>query len=135
MRIVHIPIGVGCCCFIHSRGYARACYKDKANSVPTPFFIILLPVGNRENLIYLSMNYTIQFRYNGKEHILHRSFDREYKVGDSPIILNDLSYSQAVDYLKTEGLWLNNKSIEMLRFYKKGDELLFDLNEFNNQKW
>lgn len=81
------------------------------------------------------MNYTIQFRYNGKEHILHRSFDREYKVGDSPIILNDLFYSQAVDYLKTEGLWLNNKSIEMLRFYKKGDELLFDLNEFNNQKW
>lgn len=80
------------------------------------------------------MNYTIQFRYNGKEHILYRSFDREYKVSDSPIILNDLSYSQAVDFLKTEGLWLDDKSIEMLRLYKKGDEFLFDLNEFNNQK-
>lgn len=80
------------------------------------------------------MNYTIQFRYNGKEHVLCRSFDREYKVSDSPIILNDLSYSQAVDFLKTEGLWLDDKSIEILRLYKKGDELLFDLNEFNNQK-
>lgn len=80
------------------------------------------------------MNYTIQFRYNGEEYSLHRSFDREYKVGDSPIILNDLSYSQAVDFLKTKGLWQNDKSIEMLRFYKKGDKLLFDLNEFNNQK-
>ena len=63
------------------------------------------------------MNYTIQFRYNGKEHILYRSFDREYKVSDSPIILNDLSYSQAVDFLKTEGLWLDDKSIEILRLY------------------
>ena len=31
-----MPLGVGCYCFIHSKGNARARYKDKANSVPTP---------------------------------------------------------------------------------------------------
>lgn len=80
------------------------------------------------------MNYTIQFKYNGQEHILHRSFDREYKVSDSPFILNDLSCLEAIDFLKAKGLWQKDKSIEILRLYKKGDELLFDLNEFNNQK-
>ena len=36
-KVNYISMGVGCCCFIHSRGYARACYKDKADTVPTPF--------------------------------------------------------------------------------------------------
>lgn len=30
-----MPFGVGRYCFIHSKGNARASYKDKANSVPT----------------------------------------------------------------------------------------------------
>jgi len=35
-----MPFGVGRYCFIHSKGNARASYKDKANSVPTPFLFM-----------------------------------------------------------------------------------------------
>ena len=35
-----MPFGVGRYCFIHSKGNARASYKDKANSVPTSFYFI-----------------------------------------------------------------------------------------------
>mgnify|MGYP000283119689 FL=1 len=35
-----MPFGVGRYCFIHSKGNARASYKDKANSVPTSFLFM-----------------------------------------------------------------------------------------------
>lgn len=38
-----MPFGVGCYCFIHSKGNARACYKDKTDTVPTPYFLIAYP--------------------------------------------------------------------------------------------
>ena len=50
-RVNYISMGVGCCCFIHSKGYARACYKDKANTVPTPFLFVNLSRGDKGNLI------------------------------------------------------------------------------------
>ena len=47
-----MPFGVGRYCFIHSKGNARASYKDKANSVPTSFFIYGLPQGTSEHINY-----------------------------------------------------------------------------------
>ena len=39
MLASYISFGVGCYCFIHTTGNARARFQDKANIVPTPYFL------------------------------------------------------------------------------------------------
>ena len=34
-----VKIGVGCYCFIRTKGNARAGFQDKADIVPTPYFL------------------------------------------------------------------------------------------------
>ena len=39
MLASYISFGVGCYCFIHTTGNARARFQDKADIVPTPYFL------------------------------------------------------------------------------------------------
>lgn len=55
----YCQIGVGCYCFIHSKGNARACYKDKANSVPTPFLFYCLFKGAGGHIILDTMKKSV----------------------------------------------------------------------------
>ncbi len=47
------PIGVGCYCFIHSKGNARACYKDKAIGSHTFFVLKIFPEGTGRRNIHI----------------------------------------------------------------------------------
>jgi len=59
----YCQIGVGCYCFIHSKGNARACYKDKANSVPHTFFILTAYLWGLESINIIIMT---KMHYDGK---------------------------------------------------------------------
>ena len=65
-----MPFGVGRYCFIHSKGNARASYKDKADSVPTSF---LFMAHFREQM---SANILImtKMQYNGEDPQLSEFF-------------------------------------------------------------
>ena len=41
----YISFGVGCYCFIHAKAMREAVLQDKADIVPTPYFLICLLLG------------------------------------------------------------------------------------------
>ena len=55
-----VKIGVGCYCFIHAKAMREAREKDKADIVPTPYFLSASS-GNWEAYLTKDMTYIIVF--------------------------------------------------------------------------
>ena len=45
MLASYISFGVGCYCFIHAKAMREAVLQDKADIVPTPYFLICFHLG------------------------------------------------------------------------------------------
>ena len=75
-------------------------------------------------------NYTVQFRYNGKEDSIPFRTEIECKASEDSIVLNTKVRPFVKQYLESKSLWKGNGFMEELRLYGKDGELIFDLNEF-----
>lgn len=84
MRIVHIPIGVGCCCFIHAIGMREPDNRIKQLQFPHLFILVIIFLeGTREELIIILME------DNGKmneELQSRRDFFKKLAKGTLPLL-------------------------------------------------
>lgn len=72
-------------------------------------------------------NYTVQFKYDGKEDSIPFPTEIECKASEIPIVLNTKVRPFVKQYLESKSLWKGHDFMEELRLYGKDGELISDL--------
>lgn len=77
-------------------------------------------------------HYTVQFRYDKKEDSIPIESEIELKKGEHPLSLHTKIIHCVKQHLEGKQLWKGHEFMEILRLYGKGGELIFDMNELDN---
>ena len=80
-------------------------------------------------------NYTIQFRYNGKEHSFPFQSSEVLKPTMSSLSLLLAAEDAAKDVLIIHNLMVKGETLSSIRVYGKGGELIVDVDELRKEEY
>lgn len=80
-------------------------------------------------------NYTVQFKYNGKEYSHQFLSDAIFKSTTEAFILREQAEIAAKEYIEANNLRTEGQIIEKLHLYEENGNLLFDADKYNNSNF